>query len=290
MSLGLDGLRVVVTGSTRGLGLAFARELAGHGARVVVNGVDRARCAAVAGELGAVGVAGSVADPSVADALVAASIEHHGGVDAVVNNAGIVRDGAFRRLEVDAFDEVVGVHLRGTWLVTRAAVLAAAGPLAVVNVTSGSALYGLVGQANYAAAKGGVDALTRALTVELAGRGVRVNAIYPRAHTDMTAGVGAHPSVAEHLGPPEDVAPLVAYLVSPWSARVAGQLIAFDGRSLEVWTHPAVGSAERLERPWTVDDLDAFVGSAENRSPLNPDAIGEAMWEAFGVRRDRPGP
>lgn len=285
--MSVNGLRVVVTGSTRGLGLAFARDLLDRGARVVINGVDPDRCASVAGELGAVGVAGSVADEDVANALVSTCVEAYGGVDAVVNNAGIVRDGMFKKLEVGAFDEVIGVHLRGTWLVTRAAVLAMGDALTVVNVTSGTSLYGLLGQANYAAAKGGINSLTTALTIELGGRGVRLNAVYPRAHTDMTGQVGAFPEVAQHLGPPEDVAPLVSYLVSPDSAHVAGQLIAFDGRALDIWTHPAVGAGERRERAWTDEEITAHL-APDNLQTLNPDAIGHAMWDAFGVKHPRP--
>lgn len=285
MTVDLSGIRVVVTGSSRGLGRAFAADLIDRGAQVVVNGVDPERCAAVANDLGAVGVPGSVADRVTADRLVAACVDAYGGIDAVVNNAGIVRDGMFKRLEPEAFDEVIGVHLRGTWLVTRAAVLAMRDALSVVNVTSGSSLYGLLGQANYAAAKGGVNALTRALTVELGGRGVRVNALYPRAHTDMTSGVGAREEVARHLGAPEDVAPLVSYLVSARAADVRGQLIAFDGRALELWTHPAVGARERRGRAWEIEEIADLVGDAANRQPLNPDAIGDAMWAAFGVRR-----
>lgn len=283
--MSVEGLRVVVTGSTRGLGRAFAADLIARGAQVVINGVDPDRCAAVASELGAVGVAGSVAEPATADALVGTAVEAYGGIDAVVNNAGVVRDGMFKKLEIDAFDEVIGVHLRGTWLVTRAAVLAMGDALSVVNVTSGTSLYGLLGQANYAAAKGGINGLTRALTVELGCRGVRLNAVYPRAHTDMTDGVGAHPEVAAHLGAPEDVAPLVSFLASPDSALVSGQLIAFDGRALEVWTHPAVATGERREQAWPIEDIAALLSAPGSLQPLNPDAIGDAMWEAFGVKR-----
>jgi NAD(P)-dependent dehydrogenase (short-subunit alcohol dehydrogenase family) len=281
VSGGLEGRRVVVTGSTRGLGRAFAEDLAARGARVVINGLDPERCAAVAAELRAQGrdvvaVPGSVADPAVAGALV------EGGVDAVVNNAGITRDALFTRMSVEDFDEVVAVHLRGTFLVTQAAVRAMPeGGLSVVNITSGTSLYGLVGQANYGAAKGGIDALTRALTVELGGRGVRVNAVYPRAHTDMTVGVARHPAIAEHLGDPAAVAPLVSYLVSPASSHVTGQIIAFDGRELTVWSHPAPAASDRREQGWSLGDVEAMLGEPQRLEPLNADAIGLASWVAF---------
>ncbi|HEX4110179.1 MAG TPA: SDR family NAD(P)-dependent oxidoreductase [Solirubrobacteraceae bacterium] len=279
--MSLDGLRVVVTGSTRGLGRAFAADLARRGARVVVNGVDPERCAATAADLGAVARAGSVADEAVARGLVQTCVEHHGGIDAVVNNAGIVRDAMFKRMTAGALDEVIAVHLRGTFLVTQAAVQAMGEGLSVVNVTSGTALYGLVGQSNYGAAKGGINALTRALTVELGRRGVRVNSLYPRARTDMTVGVAEHPGIAAHLGDAEAVAPLVSYLVSPASAHVAGQVLAFDGRELTVWTHPAPAASERRDGPWSLEDVQAMLADEAKLEPLHPDAIGIASWEAF---------
>jgi 3-oxoacyl-[acyl-carrier protein] reductase len=279
----LQDLRVVVTGSTRGLGRAFAEDLARRGARVVLNGVDPERCASTAAELTAaghdvVGVPGSVADPNVAGRLV----EALDGIDAVVNNAGITRDAMFKRMSVDAFDEVIAVHLRGTFLVTQAAVRAMGDRgLSVVNITSGTSLYGLVGQANYGAAKGGIDALTRALTVELGARGVRVNAVYPRARTDMTAGVAAHPAIAEHLGDPAAVAPLVSWLACPASAHVRGQIIAFDGHELTVWSHPAPAASRRREEGWSLADVETMLGDPGRLEPLNPDAIGVASWAAF---------
>jgi 3-oxoacyl-[acyl-carrier protein] reductase len=288
VDLGLAGRRVVVTGSTRGLGLAFARDLAGHGARVVINGVNAERCDAVAAELRGdghevVGVAGSVADEEVVDRLIDTALERFGGVDAVVNNAGIARDARIGRQTLEGFDEVIAVHLRGTWMMIRKAVQTIGeGGLSVVNLTSGSGLYGLTGQSNYAAAKGGIDALTRALTVELHDRGCRLNVVYPRAKTDMTAGVEAAPAVAAHLGDPEAVAPLVSFLASPASGHVRGQLIGFDGRELTVWAHPSEGAVARREQGWDVAAIQRQLGDAAVLEPLNADPIGRATWEAFG--------
>src|SRR5581483_2576752 len=158
-------VRAVVTGSTRGLGEAIARDLVARGARVVVNGTDAERCGALASELGAVAVVGSVADEELADALVSSCVEAYGGIDLLVNNAGITRDGLLLKASVSDFDDVLAVNLRGPWLCCRAAARAmkGAGGGQIVNVVSGTALFGNIGQSVYAAAKGGVLAMTRTL-------------------------------------------------------------------------------------------------------------------------------
>ena len=114
----LNGLRAVVTGSSRGLGAAIARDLAGRGARVVVNGTDEARVTAMAQELGAPLVVGSVAEEAVAQALVDTCVAEFGGIDLLVNNAGMTRDAVLTRARAEDFDAVIAVHLRGTWLTT----------------------------------------------------------------------------------------------------------------------------------------------------------------------------
>jgi len=122
--MNLAGRRVIVTGSTRGLGRAFALAIAAERGLVVVNGRDATAVAAVVAEVrdsggSAVGVTGSIADDAVAEALVDACVEHYGGVDVVVNNAGIVRDRTLLNMTTDEFDEVIAVNLRGTWSVSR---------------------------------------------------------------------------------------------------------------------------------------------------------------------------
>ena len=165
----LDGKRIVVTGATRGLGRGFAVALAEAGARLVVNGTDAERLAEVAEATGGVAVAGSVADDDVAASLVAACVERHGGVDAVVNNAGIVRDRTLMKMTPEEFDEVVAVNLRGTWSVSRhaAAAMKDTGGL-LLQVVSNSAFTGSVGQTNYAASKAGVMGMLYAWDAELA--------------------------------------------------------------------------------------------------------------------------
>ncbi len=222
----VDGKRIVVTGASRGLGRAFAHALAGEGARLVVNGTNAsllddlvADVRASGGE--AVAAPGSVADDAVAEAMVAACVESFGGIDAVVNNAGIVRDRTLMNMTPEEFDEVVAVNLRGTWSVSRHAARAMreSGGL-LLQVVSNAAFVGSVGQTNYAASKAGVMGMLYSWDVELRRFGIRTNALWPIAQTDMTqvvfdnaarrAADAGNPPPAPHelgFGSPEAVAP-----------------------------------------------------------------------------------
>ena len=279
--LELAGVRAIVTGSTRGLGEAIARDLTARGARVVVNGTDALRCSELARELSTVGVAGSVADEAVARALVDTCAEHFGGVDVLVNNAGFTRDGMLSKLSAAQFDEVIAVHLRGTWLCTQAAARAMRDTGgAVINVVSGTALYGHLGQSNYAAAKGGILALTRALSLELARYGIRVNAISPRARTRMIEPLldfsgERRDELAALFGDPEDVAAIVSFLASGKAIDLTGQVLGFDGHELVIWSHPAPVLTVRRDTPWTLGEF-ATTLSGE-LAHLHPDSLGRAL-------------
>jgi 3-oxoacyl-[acyl-carrier protein] reductase len=291
----LDGKAVIVTGSTRGLGRAFAEGLARAGARVVLNGTDPARTAEAEAELRAqglkvVGLAGGVQDSAVADGLVRRCVEEFGQVDLVVNNAGITRDRTLVKMTDDDFDEVLAVHLRGAWALSRAAARAmreAGTGGGIVNVVSGSALFGLVGQSNYAAAKGGMLALTRALSLELGRHGIRVNALYPVALTDMTQPVvdqivaSGGDADAVPFGSADSVAPIVTWLASDQAADVTGQVLHFDGRDLTVWSHPR-GSATARRDAWSIDDVAGFLTSDPSPlEPLHPDRWGAGTRSAL---------
>lgn len=303
--LSLSSCRAVVTGSSRGLGLAFARALGERGAQVVLNGVDADRCAAAVAELkdaglDAIGVPGAVQDERVADELIAACVARYGGVDLVVNNAGITRDSTLTKMTGEDFDAVVAVHLRGAWAVSRAAARAmrAAGTGGgLVNVVSGSALFGLVGQSNYAAAKGGMLGLTRALSVELARHDIRVNALYPVALTDMTRPVaelaaargGAGGREAIPFGDPADVAPVVCYLASAAAAHLTGQVIHFDGRQIAVWSHPEPRAGERRDSAWDDSDVAGFFAQEPSvAEPLHPDRWGAGTRGALAATTPVP--
>uniref|UniRef100_V5X6A8 3-oxoacyl-ACP reductase n=1 Tax=Mycolicibacterium neoaurum VKM Ac-1815D TaxID=700508 RepID=V5X6A8_MYCNE len=294
----MDGMNAIVTGSTRGLGLAIAAALGAAGANVVINGRSEDACRtaidALAPEVtgGLEHVVGSVADEHTAADLVERCHSRFGPVNLVVNNAGITRDRSLLKMTVAEFDEVIAVHLRGTWLMCRAAAQQMRGTGgAILNITSGSALFGLVGQSNYAAAKGGVNALTRALSVELRRYDIRVNALYPVALTDMTRPVldlagGPGGPLQDVFGAPADVARIVVALAGPSASTITGQILGFDGSELSVWSHP-----DRIDRrchrsPWSPAELDSALRDlAAHPAPLHPDEVGARTRDALSGQR-----
>jgi NAD(P)-dependent dehydrogenase (short-subunit alcohol dehydrogenase family) len=252
----LDGKVALVTGAGHGIGRAHALELAKQGAKVVVNdlggsvhgegaGRDAEHVVAIIDERGGTAVAdfGDVGDESAADAMVARGITEWGRLDVVVNNAGIVRDRAIWNMGADDFDLVMRVHVRGTWLVSRAAARhwrelakqqGGRAPGRIINTISGAGLLGNFGQSNYAPAKAAIMGLTLTLSLELASIGTTVNAIGPGAVTRLSAGVEGveSPREADQYPPdewdplnPAVSSPVVAWLASDQSAFVSGQCI-----------------------------------------------------------------
>lgn len=282
--LTLDGKTAIVTGAGHGLGRAEAISLAQAGARLVLNDLAGPAIHEVADEITASGgqsvvCAGDIGEWSTGEALLAAALGSFGGLDIVVNNAGVLRDRMVFSMSAEEWDLVLRVHLRGHFITTRLATSywreaskqADGRPVyaRIINTSSESYLLGSPGQPNYAAAKAGIVALTVTTARSCAKYGVRANAICPRARTDMTASLmGSPPTGTVDPLAPEHVAPLVTYLASPAAAGINGELFVVHGGVAAVLDPPRLrttfqaaehGSADGM---WTPDSIAAALGTA----------------------------
>ena len=236
----LDGKVALVTGGSRGIGTAIARELARAGARVAVNyRSGREAAEEIAAEIGGIAVEGDVADAEQAQAMVERAETELGDLDVLVNNAGVTRDTLLARMSDEDWDDVLKTNLGGVFHTSRAVsrkmLRRRAG--SIVNLTSVVGLRGNPGQANYVASKAGVIGFTKALARELGGRGVRVNAVAPGyIETELTAVLSEPVREAiltntplGRLGRPEHVAWAVRFLCSDEAAFVTGEVLLVDG-------------------------------------------------------------
>ena len=246
-----DGRVAVVTGAARGIGFGCATRFAEEGASVAVVDLDEAAAADAAGKLPlqgdakAVGIGADVSDTDSAEAAVARVVDELGGIHVLVNNAGITRDNLLFKMTDDDWDLVIGVHLRGAFLMTRAAqrhfVEQKYGK--ILNLSSVSAL-GNRGQANYSAAKMGIQGFTRTLGIELGPFGINANAIAPgfiaTEMTDATARrlklepdelrrLNAESNPVRRVGEPADIAAAAAFLCSDEASYITGQTLYVDG-------------------------------------------------------------
>ena len=286
-----EGRVAVVTGAGRGIGREEALLLAAEGAKVVVNDLGAvvdgsggrhsdvaeevaAEIRAAGGE--AVANADDIADWEGAQRLINAAVETFGGLDVVVNNAGILRDRMLFNMTEEEWDSVVRVHLKGTFCTSRWAAAywrerAKAGETndaRIVNTSSSSGIYCNPGQTNYGAAKAGIASFTIIAAKELARYGVTVNAIAPAALTRMTEdlGMGTLPDEAKEQMSPKHIAPIVCWLASPLSAAVTGRVFDVTGRMLSV--------SEGWHRGPSIDDPDD-----------DPEVLGHAVLDLVAQAR-----
>jgi 3-oxoacyl-[acyl-carrier protein] reductase len=239
----LTGQTAVITGGAQGLGFAIAQRFVAEGARVVLGDVNLEATESAATQLGgddvAVAVRCDVTSGADVDTLVAAAVDRFGGLDIMVNNAGITRDATMRKMTDEEFDQVIAVHLKGTWngLRTAAAIMRENKRGAIVNMSSLSGKVGMVGQTNYSAAKAGIVGMTKAAAKELAHLGVRVNAIAPGLiRSAMTEAMPQRiwdAKVAEvpmgRAGEPSEVANVALFLASDLSSYMTGTVLDVTG-------------------------------------------------------------
>jgi NAD(P)-dependent dehydrogenase (short-subunit alcohol dehydrogenase family) len=287
---GLRGKVAVITGAGRGIGREIALLLAREGASIVVNdvgvsldgkGEDSGPAMDVVREIEqaggkAVASTASVSAWESARSIVDKAVTSFGRIDYVVNNAGILRDKIFHQMAPEDFEAVLQVHLMGSFYVSRAAAehFRKQESGAFVHMTSTSGLIGSIGQANYAAAKMGIVGLSRSLSLEMARFNVRSNCVAPSAFSRMIESIpGATPEAqAKNLElrrsktRPEQIAPVVAYLLSDAAREVSGQILGVRGNEIYLYSQPRPVRVLQNSEGWTLDRLREQVGEGWKKS------------------------
>ena len=284
----LEGKVAVVTGAGGGLGRTHALLLAKEGAAVVVNDLGGARDGTGSGTSMADGVVeeiraaggqaiahyGSVSAKDDAIGMIDAAVSEFGKIDICICNAGILRDKSFKNMTDDMWDVVLDVHLRGTYLVTKAAYdkmleLGNGGRIIMTSSTSG--LLGNFGQTNYGAAKAAIAGFMRCLWLEGLKYGITVNVLAPTAMSRLTEDI--LPEAAQDKFPPETVSPPVVWLCTDEAKDVTGRqwLVAGNNVSLLSWQVTPIADQDLSEGPWDVAEIgERILASKENWPPVNP--------------------
>ena len=284
----LEGKVAVVTGAGGGLGRTHALLLAKEGAAVVVNDLGGARDGTGSGTSMADGVVeeiraaggqalahyGSVSAKDDAIGMIDAAVNEYGKIDICICNAGILRDKSFKNMTDDMWDVVLDVHLRGTYLVTKAAYdkmleLGNGGRIIMTSSTSG--LLGNFGQTNYGAAKAAIAGFMRCLWLEGLKYGVTVNVLAPTAMSRLTEDI--LPEAVQDQFPPETVSPAVVWLCTDEAKEVTGRqwLVAGNSVSLLSWQVTPIADQDLNEGPWEVAEIgQRILASKDNWPPINP--------------------
>lgn len=297
-----EGRVVIVTGAGRGIGKEHALEFARHGAKVVINDIG----AEVDGSGSSSGPAGEVveeiremgqeaiangddvSDWEGAQNLIKTAVATFGGLDVLVNNAGILRDRMIVNMTDSEWDSVIRVHLRGTFAPTRWAANywrerskeGHTNNARIINTASASGIYGNIGQSNYGAAKAGIASMTIIASQELGRYGVTVNAIAPAALTRMTENLGlAHPDSAGttpafDIFAPENIAPLVVWLGSHDSEGITGRIFDVVGGHIDIAEGWHAGPSVDRNQRWTVEELSAIIPDLVSKASKNADMSG----------------
>jgi len=280
----LDGKVAIVTGAGGGLGRSHSLLLAKHGAAVVVNDLGGSRdgtgggssmADAVVEEIKAEGgqaVAnyGSVSDADAGTAMVKAAVDNFGRLDILINNAGILRDKSFKNMEDSMWDAVIDVHLRGTYLVTKAAwkqFLTQNEGGRIINTSSTSGLIGNFGQANYGAAKAGIAGFTRVLALEGRKSKITVNTLAPAAYSRMTEDL--MPEAAGDALAPEKVSPPIVWLCTDDAAGITGRQFCVRGNRVALlsWQVTEIAERDGNADAWDVADIGERILASQESWP-----------------------
>lgn len=292
MSRLCDGRVVIITGAGGGLGRSYALAFAAEGAAVVVNDINESAAAQTVADIAAAGGHAAVNTSNItsfedSQRAVQDAIDNFGGLHVVVNNAGLCRDRMFATMSEEEWDQVIAVHLKGHFCISRHAVdywrvQAKQGvkvDARIINTSSGAGLNGSIGQSNYAAAKGGIASLTINQAAELGRYGITANALAPSARTGMTEGVFGDrmkkpdDGSFDHFSP-DNIAPLVVWLGSAESRDVSGLVFECEGGKISIadgWrsTEPVDKGAK-----WEPAEVGAAVATLRKRNPASQKVYG----------------